>query len=92
MHAKMIAPLLEWFTKSADTVSIKDVVAGAGETFILVFPRWDLVAVFFSVFTLTYLYIEGKSNYFKGAMLLLAYSLLMVAFFYAPPGLSSDTF
>ncbi|KAJ3412407.1 hypothetical protein HDV05_000765 [Chytridiales sp. JEL 0842] len=56
----------------------------AQDTFSLVFPRWDLVAVIISVFTLTYLYIEGKSNYFKGAMLLMAYGILMSAFFYAP--------
>ncbi|KAI8835541.1 hypothetical protein BC829DRAFT_365347, partial [Chytridium lagenaria] len=62
-----------------------------GDAFSLVFPRWDLVAVLFSVFTVTYLYIEGKSNYFKGAMLLLAYFVLMLAFFCSPPSMSSDT-
>ncbi|KAJ3031428.1 UNVERIFIED_CONTAM: hypothetical protein HDU68_004118 [Siphonaria sp. JEL0065] len=61
------------------------------DTFTLVFPRWDVIAVLFGVFTVTYLYIEGKSNYFKGAMLLLAYGVLMTAFGYAPPELSMDS-
>ncbi|KAI9340923.1 hypothetical protein BDR26DRAFT_802538, partial [Obelidium mucronatum] len=61
------------------------------DTFTLVFPRWDVISVLFGVFTVTYLYIEGKSNYFKGAMLLLAYGVLMTAFGYAPPELSMDS-
>jgi Ca2+:H+ antiporter len=52
--------------------------------FILVFPRWDFYAVMLSVFLLTYIYIEGKSNYFKGAILLLTYTVLMIAFSYEP--------
>ncbi|KAG1467756.1 hypothetical protein G6F56_004234 [Rhizopus delemar] len=35
-------------------------------TFSLIFPRWDIISVLFSVFLLTYTYQEGKSNYFKG--------------------------
>ncbi|KAI8833135.1 hypothetical protein BJ741DRAFT_535712, partial [Chytriomyces cf. hyalinus JEL632] len=62
------------------------------DTFTLLFPKWDVFAVLFGVFTVTYLYIEGKSNYFKGAMLLLAYALLMCAFVYAPPELSMDSY
>ncbi|KAI8611273.1 Sodium/calcium exchanger protein-domain-containing protein, partial [Chytriomyces sp. MP71] len=61
------------------------------DTFTLVFPKWDVIAVLFGVFTVTYLYQEGKSNYFKGSMLLLAYGLLMCAFFYAPSELSMDS-
>ncbi|KAJ3281634.1 hypothetical protein HDU79_010598, partial [Rhizoclosmatium sp. JEL0117] len=47
------------------------------DTFTLVFPKWDVISVLFGVFAVTYLYIEGKSNYFKGAMLLFAYGILM---------------
>ena len=54
------------------------------EGFKLVFPTWDFYAVMLSVFLLTYIYIEGKSNYFKGAILLLSYSVLMTVFFYVP--------
>ncbi|KAG9304178.1 hypothetical protein G9A89_019740 [Geosiphon pyriformis] len=54
-------------------------------TFSLVFPRWDVFAVVFSVFLLTYTYIEGKSNYFKGSILILSYLVLMAGFYWAPP-------
>ncbi|KAF9427630.1 hypothetical protein BGZ76_002244 [Entomortierella beljakovae] len=53
-------------------------------TFNLVFPRWDVFAMLFSVFLLTYTYIEGKSNYFKGSILILSYCVLMAGFFCAP--------
>ncbi|KAF9569218.1 hypothetical protein EC968_002656 [Mortierella alpina] len=53
-------------------------------TFNLIFPRWDVFAMLFSVFLLTYTYIEGKSNYFKGSILILSYCVLMAGFYYAP--------
>ncbi|RIA92028.1 hypothetical protein C1645_766142 [Glomus cerebriforme] len=62
----------------------KNEVQQRGYTFTLVFPRWDVFAVVFSVFLLTYTYIEGKSNYFKGSILILSYMVLMAGFFYAP--------
>ncbi|CAJ0649947.1 12724_t:CDS:2 [Entrophospora sp. SA101] len=55
-----------------------------GHTFTLIFPRWDVFAVVFSVFLLTYTYIEGKANYFKGSILILSYLVLMAGFFCAP--------
>ncbi|TPX36249.1 hypothetical protein SmJEL517_g01445 [Synchytrium microbalum] len=58
---------------------------GDGEGgFTLIFPRWDFYGVLFGVFILSYIYIEGKSNYFKGAMLGVAYFIIMVAFYYVP--------
>ncbi|KAF7731238.1 hypothetical protein EC973_000654 [Apophysomyces ossiformis] len=53
-------------------------------TFSLIFPRWDAIAVIFSVFLLTYTYQEGKSNYFKGSILILSYFVLVAGFFYIP--------
>ncbi|PKC72903.1 hypothetical protein RhiirA1_336626 [Rhizophagus irregularis] len=53
-------------------------------TFTLVFPRWDVFSVIFPVFLLTYTYIEGKSNYFKGSILILSYLVLMAGFFSSP--------
>ncbi|KAG9071395.1 hypothetical protein KI688_005606 [Linnemannia hyalina] len=53
-------------------------------TFNLIFPRWDVFTMLFSVFLLTYTYIEGKSNYFKGSILILSYCVLMAGFYYAP--------
>ncbi|KAG0049589.1 hypothetical protein BGZ83_005571 [Gryganskiella cystojenkinii] len=52
--------------------------------FNLIFPRWDVFTMLFSVFLLTYTYIEGKSNYFKGSILILSYFVLMAGFYYAP--------
>ena len=37
----------------------------------LVFPRWDAIAIMFSVFLLTYTYIEARSNYYRGSILVL---------------------
>lgn len=54
------------------------------EEFILVFPQLDFFSVLFSVLLLNYVYLEGKSNYFKGAILLLSYSILIAAFCLAP--------
>ncbi|CAG8708069.1 14187_t:CDS:2, partial [Acaulospora morrowiae] len=45
---------------------------------------WDMFAVIFSVCMLTYTYIEGKSNYFKGSILVLCYMVLMAGFYWAP--------
>ncbi|TPX62674.1 hypothetical protein PhCBS80983_g00307 [Powellomyces hirtus] len=56
----------------------------ASRGFTLIFPRWDLYAVFFGTFILTYVYIEGKANYFKGAMLLGAYAVLAGVYFFEP--------
>jgi hypothetical protein len=50
----------------------------------LVFPRWDVISVVFSVFLLTYTYQEGKANYFKGSILILSYVVLVTGFYYIP--------
>lgn len=34
-------------------------------TFTLIFPQWDVITVILCVFLLSYMYGEGKSNYFK---------------------------
>jgi Ca2+:H+ antiporter len=51
--------------------------------FTLVFPKWDLCMVIFCVFLFSYIYAEGKSNYFKGSILILAYLVAVVGFFFA---------
>ena len=50
-------------------------------TFTLIFPQWDMVTVILCVFLLSYMYGEGKSNYFKGSILLLAYLVVIVGFY-----------
>lgn len=39
----------------------------------LIFPRWDVIAIILSIFLLTYTYIEAKSNYHRGSILILRY-------------------
>lgn len=34
------------------------------------------------IISVTYVYLEGKSNYFKGALLLITYFVLVSAFFF----------
>ena len=42
----------------------------------LIFPRWDVVVIILSVFLMTYTYIEAKSNYHRGSILILRYAFL----------------
>lgn len=50
--------------------------------FILVFPKWDTWAWIVSVILFCHVHSEGRSNYFKGAILVLAYFVLTLGFFY----------
>ncbi|BGP20051.1 hypothetical protein JCM10213v2_008186 [Rhodosporidiobolus nylandii] len=56
----------------------------AHRAFTLVFPRWDVIAILFSVFLLTYVYSEARSNYFRGSILVLSYLALLGGFAAAP--------
>ncbi|KAA1113405.1 hypothetical protein PGT21_030757 [Puccinia graminis f. sp. tritici] len=56
----------------------------ASHTFTLVFPRWDVIAIIFSIFLLTYTYIEARSNYHRGTILVLSYLVLIGGFYSAP--------
>lgn len=59
-----------------------------GHTFSLIFPQFDMVTVILCVFLLSYVYGEGKSNYFKGSILVLTYLVIVVGFYLA--GYSGD--
>ena len=52
-------------------------------TFNLIFPQWDMVTVILCVFLLSYMYGEGKSNYFKGSVLILAYLVVLLGFYFS---------
>ncbi|KAF3481024.1 calcium/proton exchanger [Arthroderma uncinatum] len=52
-----------------------------GHSFNLIFPQWDMVTVILCVFLLSYVYGEGKSNYFKGSILLLTYIFVIMGFY-----------
>ncbi|KAK4096585.1 hypothetical protein N658DRAFT_501402 [Parathielavia hyrcaniae] len=60
-------------------VPLEDV---ARYTFSLLFPQWDMVTVILCVFLLSYMYGEGKSNYFKGSILLLSYLVVVSGFYF----------
>ena len=52
-------------------------------TFSHIFPHWDVITAILSVFLLTYIYQEGKSNYFKEAILILSFlSLFLDSFLF----------
>lgn len=50
------------------------------QIFSLVFPRWDIIATLISIYLFTYIYAEGKSNYFKGVILILTYVVVLIGF------------
>ncbi|KAH7153397.1 Sodium/calcium exchanger protein-domain-containing protein [Dactylonectria macrodidyma] len=52
-------------------------------TFSLLFPQWDMVTVILCVFLLSYMYGEGKSNYFKGSILMLTYLVVVIGYFFS---------
>jgi Ca2+:H+ antiporter len=52
-------------------------------TFSLIFPQFDMVTVILCVFLLSYMYGEGKSNYFKGGILILTYLVVILGFYYS---------
>ncbi|RDW67100.1 calcium/hydrogen antiporter [Aspergillus mulundensis] len=50
-------------------------------SFNLIFAQWDMITVILCVFLLSYVYGEGKSNYFKGSVLVLTYLVVVSGFF-----------
>lgn len=59
-------------------------------TFTLIFPQWDMVTVILCVFLLSYMYGEGKSNYFKGSILLLSYLVVVIGYYFSGYGANLD--
>ncbi|KAF8158253.1 hypothetical protein B0H34DRAFT_656500 [Crassisporium funariophilum] len=54
------------------------------KTFTLIFPRWDVIVIILAMFLMTYTYIEAKSNYHRGSILILSYLVLTAGFYFAP--------
>ena len=79
-------PAMVAFSAIYDPAKLGEVV----DTFTLIFPRWDVIAIILSIFLLTYTYIEARSNYHRGSILMLAYVVLVMGFYYAPPRRSED--
>ncbi|KAF5381246.1 hypothetical protein D9757_007869 [Collybiopsis confluens] len=68
-----------------------DHMGEVAHTFSLIFPRWDVIAIILSMFLLTYTYIEAKSNYHRGSILILSYLVLVAGFYFAPRTEDLDT-
>ncbi|KAF7194812.1 Low affinity vacuolar monovalent cation/H(+) antiporter [Pseudocercospora fuligena] len=51
-------------------------------SFTLIFPQWDMVVVLLSVFLFGWIVGEGKSNYFKGSILIFTYLVVVVGFWF----------
>ena len=52
-------------------------------TFTLIFPQWDMVTVILGVFLMGWVVGEGKSNYFKGSILIFTYLVIIVGFWFS---------
>lgn len=61
-----------------------DVDTPPDNVFVLIFPRWDAIAIIFAVFLLTYMLTESRSNYYRGTILILSYLVLTAGFYFAP--------
>lgn len=72
-------------------MDIPDPLDTARYTFSLLFPQWDMVTVILCVFLLSYMYGEGKSNYFKGSILLLSYLVVVIGYYFSGFGVGLDT-
>lgn len=67
-----------------ENVKVQDVLnIGVDRIFSLIFPHWDFIASFLGVYMFTYIYTEGKSNYFKGSILIFLYLVLIIGFYIA---------
>ncbi|KAF9485870.1 hypothetical protein BDN70DRAFT_909968 [Pholiota conissans] len=74
-------PAMVAFSAWYDPVNMGEVA----KTFSLIFPRWDVIAIILAMFLMTYTYIEAKSNYHRGSILILSYLVLTAGFYFAPP-------
>lgn len=66
---------------SIDLESFQNI--GVDKIFSLIFPHWDFIASLVGVYMFTYIYTEGKSNYFKGSILIFLYLVLISGFYIA---------
>jgi len=75
-------PALVLFTAIQSVRGIWEGDAAADHGFNLIFPQWDMVTVILGLFLMNYVVAEGKSNYFKGSMLVLSYLVVVVGFWF----------
>lgn len=68
-------------------VSQRNVTEHLGENlrdyvFVLLFPKWDTWAWIVSMLLYCHVHSEGRSNYFKGSILILAYLVIIIGFYF----------
>ncbi|CCK72617.1 calcium/hydrogen antiporter KNAG_0K02540 [Huiozyma naganishii CBS 8797] len=73
--ALVLYSIMYTWNKEPSSISIRE------QMFPMVFPTWDLIGTMASIFMFTYLYAEGKSNYFKGSVLILMYIIIIFGFY-----------
>lgn len=54
--------------------------------FLMIFPQWDMITVILAVFLMGWIVNEGKSNYFKGSILIFTYLVVVVGFWFSGYG------
>jgi hypothetical protein len=52
----------------------------------MIFPQWDMITVILAVFLMGWIVNEGKSNYFKGSILIFTYLVVVVGFWFSGYG------
>lgn len=52
--------------------------------FTMIFSNWDMYVCLFASLVFLRVYIEGKSNFFKGAVLFMTYSVIITSYFLIP--------
>ena len=77
------APALVLFSGIYNRYFIGEDVELLRHTFTLIFPQWDMVTVILSVFLMGWVIGEGKSNYFKGSILIFTYLVIVVGFWFS---------
>lgn len=55
---------------------------GENSIFTLIFPNMNLYTVMFSVLIITYITMNGRSNYFEGFILVVSYIIIVATFFF----------
>ncbi|KAL1303376.1 hypothetical protein AAFC00_006772 [Neodothiora populina] len=75
-----VPALVLYSTVHSRYIDLTDIV---DHTFTLIFPQWDMVTVILGVFLMGWVVGEGKSNYFKGSILILAYLVIIMGFWFS---------
>jgi Ca2+:H+ antiporter len=65
-------------------VFISLIMNGSGQSLLLVFNNFELIALIAASIVAAFIALDGESNWLEGAMLLAVYIIIALAFFYLP--------